>query len=113
MCIMEVRSNQHSSTIAQACAHNIGTVVGDLKMFRELVARRDPAMLERLDSNGGALEACYDALPAMYGEFVGREIHNPHAYIIHADCDGEIGSERVIEQVEEQDIARSSRYETR
>ena len=32
MCIMEVRPGQHHSTITQACAHNIDTVVGDLEM---------------------------------------------------------------------------------
>lgn len=40
MCIMEVRPGQHSSTIAQACAHNLSTIDRDLDMFVAVLSAR-------------------------------------------------------------------------
>lgn len=36
MCVMEVKPGQHHSTITQACAHNVRTVVSNLDMFTHL-----------------------------------------------------------------------------
>jgi hypothetical protein len=49
MCIMEVRLGQRDSTIAQALAHNIGTVLSDIELFRPVLKARHPEMLGVLD----------------------------------------------------------------
>lgn len=50
MCIMEVRLGQRDSTIAQACAHNIGTVLSDLELFRPVLKARNPEMMPVFDN---------------------------------------------------------------
>lgn len=49
MCIMEVRLGQRDSTIAQALAHNVATVLSDIGLFRPVLRARHPEMLPVLD----------------------------------------------------------------
>jgi hypothetical protein len=77
MCIMEVREGQHHSTIAQAEAHNVGTVVGDLDMFRRVLETRgQPAKAQRVDEISSTLVAAYEDLMDLYCGFLTDEVHN-------------------------------------
>lgn len=49
MCIMEVRLGQRDSTIAQALAHNTGTILADIELFRPILKARAPQYLPVLD----------------------------------------------------------------
>lgn len=74
MCIMEVRAGQRSSTIAQACAHNIQTVLDDAEMFCTLLTSRGEH--ERVKAVRRSMEnlkrAHADTLE-LFGEFAGEE----------------------------------------
>lgn len=107
MCIMEVHVNQHSSTIAQACAHNVGTVVGDLKLFLELLGKRDPSMVGVVENELSALTTCYDNLLSVFGDFVAKEAPHLRPYALP------IGNERAEDAIARQDEQRARRYETR
>lgn len=107
MCIMEVRVGQHSSTIAQACAHNVGTVVGDLKLFLELLSNRDPSMVGTVETELAALTTCYDNLVSVFGDFVASEAEHYHPYA------PPVGNERAEESIARQDEKRARKYETR
>lgn len=74
MCIMEVRAGQRSSTIAQACAHNVTTVERDADMFVGLLVGRGE--LERAKGVTRAqahLVAAYADLLELFGEFANEE----------------------------------------
>lgn len=74
MCIMEVREGQRSSTIAQACAHNVSTVERDMDMFEALLTKRaehsgsqdDVTCLERVQDAHKLLRSAYATLLNAY-----------------------------------------------
>ena len=75
MCIMEVRPGQHHSTITQACAHNIDTVVGDLEMFDVLLAARGRGEhSDRLRDIHDRLRVAYGDLLALYSDLLAGEV---------------------------------------
>lgn len=107
MCIMEVRPGQHTSTIAQAMAHNTSTIERDLDMFRKLLeARADGAHLAMVEVAQDYIHRAYAILLGQYGEFVAESPHVDH--------DHEHGSERrtFVEQAHH-DARLARRYETR
>ncbi len=77
MCIMEVRKGQHHSTIQQACAHNVGTVVGDLTLFKQLL-RDHPEKLVEVEALQADLNRTYDRMVELYGDFVADELSHSH-----------------------------------
>lgn len=137
MCIMEVRRGQLDSTIAQACAHNLFTVVGDLAMFRELLAARArtegpemaAARIAQLDQVEKDLLATYDEALSLYGHFVADEVARSHEHGHDHDVDHDHphhdmgdpvaaaleynAAERTAEDIARTDETRARRYETR
>jgi hypothetical protein len=99
MCIMEVRKGQHSSTIGQACAHNVKTVEGDLQLFRELLGVRSPERVPELLAAHAKVEDAYRALLSLYGTLLGDEADHTHPF--HGPDHGA------------EDVTRARRYETR
>jgi hypothetical protein len=90
MCIMEVRPGQRDSTIAQAMAHNVATVVGDLEMFdtvlnaRRIHERGDQQMdtdaaIAEVRRAHDQLRTAYAGLLGLFGAEVGRHVEHWHA----------------------------------
>lgn len=104
MCIMEVRPGQHSVTVAQACAHNVNTVRGDLDMFEKLLRARD-----ELRGNGtrferivNALNDAYSDLLDMFGDELTDIVQTGHDHPLPI-----VGNERVhAPAADESEIAR-------
>lgn len=131
MCIMEVRPNQHASTIQQACAHNVGTVVGDLDMFIRVMESRDPGRVPQIRALKAALGDIYEDMATLYGTLVAEEVEHLAHYTLHtAGVDHDHGNERdhthadgwdglhvaaaeTARQVALADIDRARKYETR
>ena len=109
MCVMEVRAGQRNSTIAQACAHNVNTVVGDLDMFVSLLRANGHAADAQAAANVQAtLSRSYVDLREMFATFAVEEPHN------HGES---VGNEResalTLAQAMDRSIKASRRYETR
>ena len=82
MCIMEVRPGQRSSTIAQACAHNLSTVDRDLDMFRPLLAARgETELLALVNDAAEHMHAAYAQLLAVFVDEITTEVR------VHGDHD--------------------------
>lgn len=111
MCIMEVRAGQHDSTIAQAMAHNVATVVGDLEMFATVLTARmghesgaarldTEAALGQVNRAHDQLHTAYAGLLGLFGAEVGR--HAEHWAVDHAhpytvgEVASVVGNERLI-----------------
>lgn len=123
MCIMEVRDGQRNSTIAQACAHNLFTVVGDLAMFKTLLeARRaqdgnaiTDSRVAEVTQLEAQLHATYETGLHLYGHFAADEALHGHAHGV----DPQVfaleynGAERAAEEIARQDEERARKYETR
>lgn len=117
MCIMEVRSGQRSSTIAQACAHNTSTVERDLDMFKPLLeARGESDALAEIEAAQRELQSAYTRLMVAFADEITRDVAAGH------EADAVIGAERVhvhpIDEASAQTAAhiaahRAERYETR
>lgn len=110
MCEMEVRPGQRSSTIAQACSHNVSTVDRDLDMFEHvLAARGETRALEEIRAIHVDLAKCYERLLRVFGGEVRHEVEAWN----HA-IPGENGNERrsLIEQAHH-DAELARRHETR
>jgi hypothetical protein len=123
MCIMEARPDQHHSTIAQACAHNLSTIDRDCDMWRKLaVAQGDTDALNDIDQAQADIHSAYVRLLNRWGTEVAKEYAHGHAHT------GQTGSERVYKHVDrpfvdavpdaEKPLAASAvrgaeRYETR
>lgn len=111
MCIMEVRRGQRTSTMLQACAHNIGTVIADMDMLRQLLgARGDEATLNQCTAVQSELRQAYNALLQLYGENVAGDLH------VTDDEGGERTRDEVVAaamQRADEDERRARRYETR
>jgi hypothetical protein len=74
MCIMEVRAGQHSSTIAQAMAHNTDTVLGDITLFRKLLeSRGEHERVVAVDRAEGNLKRAFADFLELFGEFCAEE----------------------------------------
>ncbi len=115
MCIMEVREGQHHSTIAQAEAHNVNTVVGDLDMFRRVLeTRNQPAKARRVDEISSTLVAAYDDLMDLYCGFLTDEVHN-HAPEHLNVPDGAVFEDiaELVREVVRRDARHAHVYETR
>lgn len=77
MCIMEIRAGQHSSTMIQACAHNLDTVLGDLEMFKGLiVARNRQDILNEVNRANDQIQHAYAGLLGLFTREV-ASMHNP------------------------------------
>ena len=110
MCIMEVRAGQRSSTIAQACAHNVTTVERDCDMFATLLeARGDDERLVALRRAQHNLTHAYADLLELFGEYVSEE-EQEHGR--HHDHDNGT-HERSLVEVAHHDANLARRYETR
>lgn len=110
MCVMEVRPGQHSSTISQACAHNVSTVDRDLDMFEKVLeARGETEVLEGIRKLHSDLHDCYTGLLAVFGDEVEKEVAAWDKNVPH-----EYGNERrdLIGQ-EHHDAELARRFETR
>lgn len=107
MCVMEVRIGQRSSTIAQACAHNVSTVERDLDMYEKLLlARGETTVLAAIRGAHVQLRSAYAQLLDAYGTEVAVAVRDHHDHDDH-------GTERSFMQVVDEDIRRAKRYETR
>jgi hypothetical protein len=74
MCIMEVRAGQRSSTIAQACAHNIRTVIDDGEMFCTLLeSRGEHERVRGVRASMANLNQAYADTLELFGEFAAEE----------------------------------------
>jgi hypothetical protein len=115
MCIMEVRAGQRASTIAQACAHNTATVLGDIDMFHELLERRgEDEMVRALDQAKGNLNRAFADLLEMFGEFASREEASHGVHFTADDEHGHDGShERSFIEVAHHDAVLARPSETR
>lgn len=98
MCIMEVRPGQHRSTIAQAQAHNINTVIGDLELWLPVLRaehadngndrRYNETVIATVDRVHDALTVQYAAMLGLFGSEVAAAVeHWQHDH-------GPIGAER-------------------
>jgi hypothetical protein len=108
MCIMEVRPGQQDATIAQAMAHNVNTVVGDLEMFETVLRHRalHESADRRLDTDAALgqvtyaraeLHKIYAGLLGLFGAEVGRAAEHWLADDTHGHVHAPIvGGERVI-----------------
>lgn len=116
MCIMECREGQHHSTIAQACAHNVGTVIGDLTMFERVLSKAghgDEAWeAGKLRSQ---LEGVYDASLRMYSGLLSQGIVASMSVLDLPSTDlfSPTLVRDVVEICVERDMHRARTYETR
>lgn len=87
MCIMEVRPGQHDSTIAQANAHNVNTVVGDLDLWIPILETRTEraaggdrlygeSVLTTVKGARQRLHAEYAVLLGLFGSEVARAVEH-------------------------------------
>lgn len=128
MCIMEVRAGQRDSTIAQACAHNVATVVGDLDMFETVLTARlahdtadgrldTEAALGQVRHAHDTLRRAYADLLGLFGAEVGRALTHWQAGEDHGD--DHHGHERdhvtsdALVAVADADRKRARKFETR
>jgi hypothetical protein len=111
MCIMEVRPGQHHSTIAQAQAHNVNTVVADLDMFGTLLVARgaDGEIVDEVAGLKGELHALQGRLQDLWGTFLARELN--HGEAPHPTREGDVRD--IVRQMIEQDREHAHKYETR
>lgn len=116
MCIMEVRSGQRSSTIAQALAHNTSTVDRDIDMLVPLLrARGELDAVAEIEEAQRDLQSAYARLLAAFAAEITRDVAEHH------ESDAVVGNEHV--HVHPDDAAmidamataahRAERYETR
>jgi hypothetical protein len=113
MCIMEVRPGQHHSTITQALAHNIGTVIGDITMFVAVLERggnKVDAM--RLDNIKRGLEYDFDNLMSIYKSMLSAGVL---ARMRELDIEGlpKDSIENLVAACVDRDANRARYYETR
>lgn len=101
MCTMEVRAGQRSSTIAQAMAHNVETVRGDIKMFREVLERRgENERIVALNRAAENLDRAYADFLELFGEFVAEEEAERGQHFSEHEQPGDDGTnERVHEDL--------------
>ena len=112
MCIMEVRSGQRSSTIAQAMAHNTNTIVGDLDMLLKLLeARKDRDSLVAVERAQSYLARAYAILLTQFGMEVANEVEDHEGH--NPDNHDEHGHERTFVEQAHHDAQLARRYETR
>lgn len=89
MCIMEVRAGQRSSTIAQAMAHNVGTIERDLDMFVPLLeARGEVALLKTIEEAHEAMKVAYARFLDCFKHEIEHEVHSGHDHSHHDDHHG-------------------------
>lgn len=114
MCVMEVRAGQHHSTIAQAEAHNINTVVQDLDMFAAVLdTRGEPVKAQRIREIQERLSSSYEDLLDLYCGMLAAEVHDEAG---HLNLGGDREYESVFELVHDvvhRDIKHAAAYETR
>lgn len=114
MCIMEVRAGQHHSTIAQAEAHNVNTVIGDLDMFANVLSTRgEPIKAQRIKEIQESLGAAYDDLMDLYCGMLAREVHDEvsHLDLAHGKTYTDVFD--LVHDVVERDKHHAHVYETR
>lgn len=115
MCIMEVRPEQHSATIAQAMAHNTSTLDRDLEMFIELLrarAKRDPEVTLVLDSVLSAqaqVHRAYAQLLTVFGEEVAAHVSDAEGHLHLHDH----GNERSLVEEAHHDAGLARKFMTR
>ncbi len=110
MCIMEVRAGQHSSTIAQALAHNTSTIERDMDMFEKLVsARGEKELLADLLYAHEHLRKAYATLLACYGMEVAKAVQDEEGHVHNHDH----GNERSFVETAHHDAGLARRFETR
>lgn len=115
MCIMEVRPGQHHSTIAQAQAHNVNTVVSDLELFSTLLrSTNETEMLEQVDEIHADLESLYERLLSLWGLFLTRECGDIETFTPEGHShDVNEAIRDFIERRIHEDKHRARQYETR
>jgi len=107
---MEVRPGQHSSTIAQALAHNVSTVERDMDMFELLVsARGDTGMLGDLQHAHDHLRKSYATLLAVFGIEVAKAVQDGDGHL----HDHDHGNERSLVEQAHHDATLARKFETR
>lgn len=76
MCIMEVREDQPTSIVAQACAHNVSTIERDLDMFERMLEARGvrAAITEHVYRAHESLRTAYSALLNAYSVAVADNV---------------------------------------
>lgn len=114
MCIMEVRAGQHHSTIAQAEAHNVNTVIGDLDMFASVLdTRGEPIKAQRIREIKDRLESSYEDLLDLYCGMLAAEVHEEVGHL-NLGGDREYGSVfDLVHDVVHRDMHHAHVYETR
>lgn len=128
MCIMEVRAGQRSSTIAQACAHNIQTVLDDGEMFCTLLTSRgEHERVKAVERSMNNLRRAHADTLELFGEFAAEEEatygrHHDHddgthertdvGRISHTDGDHR-PDEDALTAIRERDASLAGPYETR
>ena len=119
MCIMEVREGQHSTTIAQAMAHNTSTIERDLDMFLKLLkARGEAELVKAVEHAQTHLKHAYATFLEIYGEELYHEVHHQHSdsqgrekdYGHEHQADG---TERSLTEQEHHDASLARKFETR
>ena len=114
MCIMEVRAGQHHSTIAQAEAHNVNTVIGDLDMFANVLRTRGEAIkAHRIEEIRERLTASYDDLMDLYCGMLAREVHDEVGHLDLAQGKSYSDVFELVHDVVERDRHHAHTYETR
>ena len=110
MCIMEVRSGQHSATIAQALTHNMSTWERDAEMFAALAAARgESTLIASVEQARDLAHRAYAIMLDVYGEEVAAEVADPAGHLHTHDH----GNERSFVEVAHHDAQLARRYETR
>lgn len=106
MCIMEVREGQHTSTIAQAMAHNTNTVIGDMDMLEKLMAKRgEDDLLVAVKRAHDNLRRAYADLLDVFGEECASEVMDRAGHV-H-------GNERSLVAVADKRSKLARRFMTR
>lgn len=112
MCIMEVREGQHHSTIAQAEAHNLTTVVGDLVMLeRVLHARGHEDKAAEVNDLRQATERLAEQALDLYSDLLSSEVWQDAPNLVKGKSYSDVFS--LVNDIVHRDMKHAHVYETR
>jgi hypothetical protein len=112
MCVMEIHAGQRLSTMAQACAHNTNTIIGDLDLLEAVLnGRHDHDALAALEQARQRLGEAYAGFLGLFQVEVGRTVQDDHGHV--HDHDHPVGNERTLVDQAHHDATLARRYETR
>lgn len=113
MCIMEVRPGQHDVTIAQAIAHNLNTVLGDLDMYeKKAKASHNDTLVATIHRTRENTKKAYADMLSEFGMQLAEEIQDPDGHWTKAAAHNH-GNERTFTEVVEHETNLAHSFETR